>query len=151
MNLNAHVFVLSLPKRWDLEDQSCVNKETMNFNRKLGKHLKSFVHAHYVEVNCDRKYTRHGLRLNLKGKEYVAKQLITFIEMKLNKNEKTVIPLNWKKDKIEKGDSKDRISAEEVLVTLSEDERKQHGKICSSLLSKRVRRQPANRSDDFLW
>jgi hypothetical protein len=26
MNLNTNVFVLSLPKRRDLEDQSCVNK-----------------------------------------------------------------------------------------------------------------------------
>jgi hypothetical protein len=86
----------------------------MNFNRKLGKHLKSFEYAHHVEIKCDRIYhTRHGLHLNLKGKEYVVKQLITSIETKLNKNEKTVIPLNWKKgqkkDKIEKGDGKDRI------------------------------------------
>jgi hypothetical protein len=33
-NLNTNVFVLNLPKRWDLEDQSCMNKETMKFNRK---------------------------------------------------------------------------------------------------------------------
>jgi hypothetical protein len=115
-----------------------VNKETINFNRKLAKHLKLFEHAYHIEINCDTKYhTRHGLRLNLKGKEYVAKQLITSLETKLNKNEKTVIPLNWKKgqkkDKTEKRDSEDHISAEEVLVTLSEDERKQHGKYVPGL------------------
>jgi hypothetical protein len=36
MNLNTNVIVLSLPKRRDLEDQSCVNTEIINFNRKLG-------------------------------------------------------------------------------------------------------------------
>jgi hypothetical protein len=47
--------------------------------------------------------------LNSKGKKYVAKQLVTFIETELNKNE----PLNWKKaqtkDKMEKSESKDSI------------------------------------------
>jgi hypothetical protein len=72
-----------------------VNTEITNFNRKVGKCLKSFDHAHHIEINCDRKYhSRYGLHLNSKGKEYVAKQLVTFIEMKSNKNEQTVIPLN---------------------------------------------------------
>jgi RNase H-fold protein (predicted Holliday junction resolvase) len=54
MNHNTNVLVLSLPKRLDLEDQSCVNKEIMNFNRKLGKHLKLFEYAHYIKVKYDR-------------------------------------------------------------------------------------------------
>jgi hypothetical protein len=51
MNLNTNVIVLSLPKRRDLEDQSSVNTEIMVFNRKLGKHLKSFDNAHHIEIN----------------------------------------------------------------------------------------------------
>jgi xylose isomerase len=98
MNFNTNVIVLSLPKRMDLEDQLCMNKEVMNFNSKLGRHLKSFEYAHFVEVNYDRKhYTRHDLHLNIKGKEHVAKQLETIIKVILNKSKKTVIPLNWKK------------------------------------------------------
>jgi hypothetical protein len=54
-------------------------------------------------------------------------------------------------DKMEKCESKDCDSSEEVQVTLSLDEGKQYGRTSSSLPSKRVRRQPAKRSDDFLW
>jgi hypothetical protein len=98
MNLNTNVHVLSLPKRWDLEDQSCVNKENMNFNRKLSKYLKSFEHVHYIEVKYDRKYqTIHGLHLNAKGKEYVAIELVNFIKVQPNRRERTVLPLHWKK------------------------------------------------------
>jgi hypothetical protein len=77
--------------------------------------------------------------LNSKGKEYVAKQLVTFIQMKTNKNEQTVIPLNWKKaqtkDKMKKCESKDCDSSEEVPVTLSLDDGKQYGRTSSSSLS----------------
>jgi hypothetical protein len=87
-----------------------------------------------LRLTVIRKYhTGHGLHLNSKGKEYVAKQLFTFIETKSNKNEQTVIPLNWKKaqtkDKIEKNESKDNISSEEIQVTLSVDEGKQNGTV----------------------
>jgi hypothetical protein len=66
-NLNMNVIVLSLPQRMDLEDQSCLNKEVKNFNRKLDKHLKLLECAHYIEINYDRKHhTRHSLYLNAK-------------------------------------------------------------------------------------
>jgi hypothetical protein len=47
------------------------------------------------------------MHLNVEGKEYVAKQLVSFIKMKLNKDEPAVISLNWdyvkKNDNTEKG------------------------------------------------
>jgi hypothetical protein len=109
----------------------------MNFNRKLGKHLKSFECAHFVEVNYDRKHTRHGLHLNIKGKEHVAKQLETIIKVILNKNEKIVTPLNWKKvqlkDKIRMCKNKGRISCKDDLEVSSTGDEKQLGKIPSTL------------------
>jgi hypothetical protein len=153
MNFSTNVIVLSLPKRMDLEDQSCVNKEMMNFNRQLGKHLKSFEYAHFVEVNYDRKYyTRHGLHLNIKSKEHVIKRLETVIKVILNKSDKTVIPLNWKKaqlkDEIRRCKNKGRDSCKDLGV-LSSGEEKQLGKIPPTLPCKRIR--PPSRSDDFLW
>jgi hypothetical protein len=122
----------------DLEDQSCVNKEVKNFNRKLGKHLKLLECAHYIEINYDRKHhTRHGLHLNAKGKEYVAKQLVSFIKDTSNKSEQTVLPLNWKMTQM-KGEmrmckSKNCISSKEDLEISSLDEGKQQGKIPTML------------------
>jgi hypothetical protein len=71
-NLNMNVIVLNLPKRRDLIDQSCVNKEIDSYNRRLGKHLKVFDCVHYLVINYDRKFhTSHGMHLNTEGKEYV--------------------------------------------------------------------------------
>jgi hypothetical protein len=159
LNINTNVIVLSLPQRRDLEDRSCLNKETMNFNRKPDKHLKAFDHVHYIAINYDRKYhTRLGMHLNTKGKEFVAKELAAFIKMQSKKIEHTVIPLNWKnakkKDKLEKNeyyDTDDSSSSEEIKVPSSVDEEKQNGRLFPSPLGNRSRRQPVNRSNDFLW
>jgi hypothetical protein len=51
-----NVIVLNLPKRRDLVDQSCVNKEIEGYNRRLGKHLKVFDHVQYIVINYDRKF-----------------------------------------------------------------------------------------------
>jgi hypothetical protein len=95
------------------------------------------------------------LDLNAKGKEYVAKQLVTLIKVQTNKSEQTVLPLDWKKtprqDEIKKCKNKDHISSEEDLEIISVEIDKQQGKIPAMLFSKRLRRPPTSRSDDFLW
>ena len=155
-NLNMTVFVLNLPKRWDLEDQSCVNKEISQFNRKLSKYWKPFEHARYIEVKCDSKcHTRHGLHLNARGKEYIAKQLVTFIKVQPNRMEQTVLPLYWKKtqrqDGIKRCTSREPTTSGEHLAISSGEANKQQGKTPTTLPSKRQRRPPASRNDDFLW
>ncbi|PNF27502.1 hypothetical protein B7P43_G04277 [Cryptotermes secundus] len=153
-NLNTNVFVLSLPKRWDLEDQSCVNKEISQFNRKLSKYLKPFDHARYIEVKCDRKcHTRHGLHLNARGKEYIAKQLVMFIKVQPNRMEQIVLPLHWKKTQRQDGikTSREPTNSGKHLAISSGEADKQQGKTPTTLPSKRQRRPPASRYDDFLW
>jgi uncharacterized protein YdiU (UPF0061 family) len=141
MILNTKVLVLSLQKRWGLEHQSCVNKETMKFNRKLSKYLKSFEHAHYIEVKYDRKcHARLGLHLNAKGKEYVAKELVTFIKAQQNSSEQTVLPLHWKKtqrqDEIKKCKSREHITSKKHLAISFVEIDKQQGKMPATLQSK---------------
>jgi hypothetical protein len=158
-NLNMNVIFLNLPKRRDLVEQSCVNKEIDTCNRKLGKHLKVIDRVHYVVINYDRKYhTSHSMHLNVEGKEYVAKQLVSFIIMKLNKDELAVISLDWDyvkmNDNTEKSDnckSDVRCKYDEGQETLSEDLSKLKEQHISPVLGKRVRRRPVNRHDDFLW
>ena len=61
--------VMSAPHRHDLESKSCVNDAVKEFNRKLKKHLKQAHNVHVIKVVPDRHlFTRHGLHMNLKGK-----------------------------------------------------------------------------------
>jgi hypothetical protein len=80
---------------------------------------------------------------------------VTLIKVQPNKSEQTVLPLDWKmtprQDEIKKCKNKDRISSEEDLEIISVEIDKQQGKLPAMLLSKRPRRPPASRSDDFLW
>jgi hypothetical protein len=70
----TNVLVVYVPKRFDLEAHSCINYEVNTFNKKLGKHMKSFRHASTVEVTSNRElFTKHGLHPNRKGKEQAAK------------------------------------------------------------------------------
>jgi hypothetical protein len=39
----TNVLVMNVPNRFDLDAQSCVNYDVKFFNRKLGKHMKSFI------------------------------------------------------------------------------------------------------------
>jgi RNase H-fold protein (predicted Holliday junction resolvase) len=39
----TNVLVMNVPNRFDLDAQSCVNYEVKFFNKKLGKHMKSFI------------------------------------------------------------------------------------------------------------
>jgi hypothetical protein len=82
-NLNTNVIVINLPYRRDLVEQSCVNKEIDNYNRRLGKHLKGFDRVYYKVINYERKFhAKHGMHLNTTGKEYVASQSLSFLLLK---------------------------------------------------------------------
>ena len=66
-------------------NKSCVNEEVKVFNRKLRKHLKACNNTQMVEVDSNRDYyTRHGLHLNQKGKEQMARNIAWAIKDKLN-------------------------------------------------------------------
>jgi hypothetical protein len=73
----TNVIVMSVPHRHYLEANSCVNHEVKVYNRQLKSHLKPFNYACVVDVETDRDhFTRHGLHLNLKGKEAMASTIV---------------------------------------------------------------------------
>ena len=83
---------MSAPHRYDLEPNSCVNKEVKVCNRKLKKYLKVLNNVHILEVDTDREfYTRHGLHMNQAGKEQVAYKIMNTIKTILS--EKKSIPI----------------------------------------------------------
>jgi hypothetical protein len=123
INSNTNVIVMNLPKRWDLEEHSCVSEEVVKFNRKLSKYLM-FQHAHYMEVICDRKlHTTQGLHLNAKGNEHIARQSVDYIKAQITSKEQTIIPLAWKEsqrqDNRNKGKNREHIILENHLTTPS--------------------------------
>jgi hypothetical protein len=51
--------VINVPNRFDLQVDSCVNKEVKTFNRKLGKQLKLLNNGHMKVVNYDRDHFKN--------------------------------------------------------------------------------------------
>jgi len=98
---NTNIMVVNISHRRDLAKDSKTNLEIRAFNAKLSKTAKSFSHATLVEMDSNRKYlTKLGLLLNRTGKEWLAKQISTQINMLINNINKIdpVIALNWKEE-----------------------------------------------------
>ena len=73
----------------DLDPKSCVNDEVKVYNRKLKKHLKAFDNVCVLEVDTSRDLvSRHGLHMNPKGKEHMAKKIAMEIQGVLNEKKK---------------------------------------------------------------
>jgi len=86
-NLNHNnVIVMSVPYRHDLAPNSCVNHEVKVYNRELKKHLKVLENVCVLEMDTERDlFTKHGLHMNLKGKEHIAYKITKTIKVMLNK------------------------------------------------------------------
>jgi len=95
----TNVIVMSVPCRYDLAPKSCVNDEVKVYNRKLQKHLKAFDNTCVQEVDTNRDlFTRHGLHMNPKGKEHMAKKIVMAIQGMLNEKKSDPIPMKNKED-----------------------------------------------------
>jgi hypothetical protein len=69
------VFVPAL-HRHDLVESSCINKETLAFDRRLGKLTNTVSHVKLLDLTLDvDEFTRHGQHMNSKGKEEVARTI----------------------------------------------------------------------------
>lgn len=92
---NNKVCLIDVPKRHDLNDQSCVNLEINNVNKKLKKLSKLYNNIELIETGkIDRKFfTNHGQHLNNLGKELLSDNIMSAIATGLNNVYKTAIPL----------------------------------------------------------
>jgi hypothetical protein len=81
---NTNVIVTCIPHSYDLQADSCVNKEVESFNRKLQKQMKAFKHVKICNISDNRQhFTSHGFRMNPKGKSDIVNKLASCIEGKL--------------------------------------------------------------------
>jgi len=140
---------VNVPNRFDLEAQSCVKHEVNTFNRKSDKHMETFQHASTVEVTSNRElFTKHGLHLNSKGKEQVAKTIASSIKEVFKLQEKDPIKMSWKEEQEPEGATTvlNKVDKGDDQVPHEDQEHKE-----DNLSTKRARRLPTTRHTDFLW
>jgi hypothetical protein len=96
---NTNIVIMSIPHKYDLDKDSRINLAIQKLNRKLKTMAQLFKHVTIIETDSNRKYyTKHGLHLNNKGKEKLARSVANLInKLMLNGDkDKPVITLNWK-------------------------------------------------------
>jgi hypothetical protein len=161
VNDNTNIFLLSAPHRHDLMNSSCVNNEIKSFNRKLKKYAKTSKHTLVLEVDPNREFfTQHGLHLNGRGKEKVAKQIVETFSTILEKKEEVSISLGWKSDVTKADITKAtlRVSSpnqdEKERRNCETNRCKENQSVSPSQVAPhctRRKRRPPVRNSDFLW
>jgi hypothetical protein len=175
---NTNIILLNIPHRYDLERTSCVNNEIQVFNRKLKKVTKLFKHVTILEGSTNRKdYTQHGMHLNKHGKRQVANRIEREIVEVIEST--NPISLDWKLEpnricvednpikKVEVGRNADNYAVNESNkelnkrnkddYPLNEEAVTGYGAVVEDMCtgisnkSKRIRRVPTTRTEDFLW
>ncbi|PNF28557.1 hypothetical protein B7P43_G12917 [Cryptotermes secundus] len=86
---------IDISYRYDLENNSILNKEIQTFNRKLRKVTKYYNHVTIIELSLNREaFTQHGLHLN----RLTAKQICVAMEIYglIERNVDSSTSLEWK-------------------------------------------------------
>ena len=96
---HTNVLIVSVPTRFDLISTSCVNKEMITYNRKVSKWMKKYEHVKLIDCDLQRRcYTRHGMHMNLTGKELISQRIMEHIKEFFSKKETSTIKLHWKQE-----------------------------------------------------
>jgi len=95
---NNNVVILNVPQCFSLVNLLCVNKETIVYNRKLQKIVKTSNHVQIQNMNRDRMwYTKHGMHMNSVGKNWKCQEITKkTLDLFLPKSDNLPIPLYWK-------------------------------------------------------
>ena len=93
---HTNVLLINAPHRYDLEESSCENKEVEFFNKKLSHFVKRYNHAEVIATGEKREqYTKHGLHMNKKGKEYLSRKIADKIYKLFSNQTRILIILKW--------------------------------------------------------
>jgi hypothetical protein len=116
---HTNVILVEVPVRYDIEARARINEQIESYNRKLQKVTKGFQHAKLIKVSSNRdQFTKHGLHLNNKGKELLAKELLKNRSVKLKSQKVDAIQLPWKEEFLKEGTQiTEKISSSEILNT----------------------------------
>ncbi|KAG8281494.1 hypothetical protein J6590_057640 [Homalodisca vitripennis] len=83
-----NVVLVDVPNRYDLPEWSCVNKEIQKTNFEVKEIVKIYNNVRLVEAsNAGRElFTRNGMHFNIKGKRWLAQEIINVINRKIVSN-----------------------------------------------------------------
>ena len=74
-NKHTNIILMEVPHRYDLTQDSCVNREVEKYNSTIRKLMKVHENAEVMKVNLDRRgFTKHSQHMNTMGKELMAKK-----------------------------------------------------------------------------
>ena len=140
---HTNILIVTVPHRHDLQISSCVNKEIEVFNRKMQKMMKVNSNVRVINANLSRsEFTRHGMHLNVSGREKMAIFLGQNVKTILVKHNEAPIMLKWKgHEELNQVEVKKNF-VNEVNSEIANKEVR---------VSKRQKRNPVNRNKDFLW
>ncbi|PNF23918.1 hypothetical protein B7P43_G12843 [Cryptotermes secundus] len=161
-NKHTNIIQMGIPHRFDLHENSCVNKEIEVFNRKLGKLIKAFDHTTLIQPDSNREiFTRHGLHMNRKGKELTAMKIRSAIRHLLDKKIGELVVMTWKEEEKEEEDRETTLQGKHNLnkgkVEIQDFSMSQKGKdqepkqdVTNTVSTRRLRKPPIEKRDDFL-
>ena len=88
---NTNIMVVTAPHRYDFHESSCVNNEIVVFNRKLHKLVKMEDNVNIIQATLNwNDFTRHGMHLQISGKENAAKLIGEIIKTHVKKRRNTL-------------------------------------------------------------
>ena len=95
---NSKIIIMNIPHRHDLHKYSKTNLAIKKFNTKLNNIMQRFRHVTLIDMGLHREYyTKHGMHLNNKGKDEIARKMANLInKVVIDENKDTIISLNWK-------------------------------------------------------
>ena len=137
---------MSIPHRFDLEIDSRINLAIQKFNKKLRNIMQHFNHVSIMETDMNRKhYTNHGLHLNKKGKDVLARigNLINKLLFEEDKGN-TIITLNWNSDIT-------KYAITQVAHCIPRNSTLENSDKTMNRNSTRQKKQPVTRKNYFLW
>ena len=126
-------------------ENSSSSNMILQINRKLDKQMKTFQHASTVEVTSNRElFTKHGLHLNNKGKEQVAKTIASSIKEVFKLQEKDPTKMSWKEEQEPEGATTvlNKVDKGDDQIPHEDQEHKEDNL---------PRRLPTTRRTEFLW
>jgi lysophospholipase L1-like esterase len=97
LRTNTKVLILTLPQRYDLTEDSCMNKEINSFNRQLHKIMENKEIVKILDYNVTREgFTCHGQHLNSTGRSKLAQLIAQNLTKSSTSNNTDSIPMKWK-------------------------------------------------------
>jgi hypothetical protein len=168
----SNIILINAPHWQDLIPNSCVNKQLAKYNRLMKKIVKQNPNIQFLDLDPDKShFTNHSMHMNSKGKDQTSQHLAELIKLIFNLPQPPPIPIPWELTspglyntdsyqidkqapdvsviKMRKGSTETTIPQQTVSKTDQTDPLNQAKEPNS--VSRRQKKPPQTKSDDFLW